>query len=388
MTVWDEVVGQDRAVAVLRDAATRPEAMTHAWLITGPPGSGRSVAARAFAAALQCPEGGCGTCRQCTSVMHHSHPDVLDAATQKVVIGIDDVREWITLASRSPAMGRWRVLLMEDADRMLERTSNVLLKGLEEPPRQTVWILTAPSPADVSVTIRSRCRGVHLGIPTLDAVVGLLVDRDGVPPEQARLAALAAECHIGLARHLATSHEAAERRAAVLAIPAAASSVALAVIAAGQLDRAAKEEAESGRAKGDEASRAALLAGLGEAAGARMTATARAALKQFDEEAKRRARRRQIDTLDRALVYLLSFFRDVLALQLGAKVELVNSDHADLVTACAGTSALGGTMASLAAVELARTRVAANASPGLALEAMAVTLAMARKETTGGTPNG
>ncbi|WP_036965637.1 AAA family ATPase, partial [Promicromonospora kroppenstedtii] len=170
MTVWDDVVGQESAVAALQAAVANPAAMTHAWLVTGPPGSGRSVAARAFAAALQCPQGGCGVCQACTTTMAGTHPDVTLLATEKVVIAIDEVRDLIMTASRSPSGGRWRVIVIEDADRMAERTTNVLLKAIEEPPPHTVWVLCAPSVQDVLPTIRSRCRGVVLRVPPPQAV--------------------------------------------------------------------------------------------------------------------------------------------------------------------------------------------------------------------------
>ncbi|WP_188037789.1 DNA polymerase III subunit delta', partial [Actinotalea sp. JY-7885] len=203
MSVWTELVGQRHAVEVLREAATDPGAMTHAWLLTGPPGSGRSNAARAFAAALQCTEGGCGRCQACTTTLAGTHADVMVVATEKVTISIDEVRELIGVAQRAPSQGRWRVIVLEDADRMVERTSNVLLKAIEEPPPRTVWLLCAPSPQDVVVTIRSRCRGVALRVPPVDDVAALLVERDGADREVARMAARAAQSHIGLARRLA-----------------------------------------------------------------------------------------------------------------------------------------------------------------------------------------
>ncbi|MCL1898669.1 MAG: DNA polymerase III subunit delta' [Micrococcales bacterium] len=368
-------MGQPGPVQILRKAAAEPGSMTHAWLITGPPGSGRSVAARAFAAGLQCSRGGCGECDDCRAVMHRTHPDVLDAATQKVVIGIDEAREWVTLAARAPAMGRWRVLLIEDADRMLERTGNVLLKSLEEPPQHTVWILTAPSPADVLVTVRSRCRLVNLGIPPVQAVVDVLV-RDGVAAETARTAALAAECHIGLARRLATNSAAAAWRCSVLDVPAKAASVALAVLSASRLDEAAKAQAEAVIKEREGAARDELLSHMGESTRGRLTSYGRARVKEFDEESKKRAKRGQVDTLDRALTYLLAYYRDVLVVQFGAQVELVNADQADLVTAGAHTSTVAQTMVALAAIEQARVRVAANVAPAVALEAMAVALAL------------
>ncbi|MDR0627319.1 MAG: DNA polymerase III subunit delta' [Bifidobacteriaceae bacterium] len=375
MSVWEAVVGQDKVVEELRQATTRPEAMTHAWLITGPPGSGRSVAARAFAAALQCAEGGCGECQACRAVLNGSHPDVLDTATKKVVIAIDDVREWVTLVARTPSQGRWRVIIVEDADRMLERTGNVLLKALEEPPSHTVWILSAPRPRDVLVTIRSRCRQVALRTPAVSAVTRLLIERDGANPEAARFAALAAQSHIGIARRLVRDPTAVARRRQVLEIPRAASSVAHAVAAAGELDAVAKAEAGAVVQEREGAERERLLSQLGEGGGRKVSTFARARLKEFDEESAKRARRSQADMLDQALIDLLAFYRDVLVVQLTAQVEMINAMDAELVTEQARRSTSRQTMIRLDAIEQARRRLAANVAPALALEAMAVVLA-------------
>jgi DNA polymerase-3 subunit delta' len=376
MSVWEAVIGQEDAVEQLRQAVSRPQAMTHAWLITGPPGSGRSVAARAFAAALECQDGGCGDCQTCRSVLALSHPDVLDTATKKVVIAIDDVREWVTLAARAPALGRWRIIIVEDADRMLERTGNVLLKALEEPPPRTVWILSAPRPEDVLVTIRSRCRRIGLRIPPVEAVVRLLVERDGASPQEARLAALAAQCHIGVARRLINDPAAASQRRQVLEIPKAASSVAHGVAVAGQLVALAEAGSQAVKQARDGQAREQLLAQFGEAGGRKVSSFARARLKEFDDESVRRARRSRADTLDQALIDLLAFYRDVLAVQVGAGVDLINAMDIELVTLQARRSTIDETMTRLSAIELARLRLASNVAPALALEAMAVVLAM------------
>jgi DNA polymerase-3 subunit delta' len=334
------------------------------------------VAARAFAAALQCGQGGCGACHDCLTVAARRHPDVLDMATEKVIIGIDDVREWVTLAARAPSQGKWRVIIVEDADRMLERTGNVLLKSLEEPAERTVWILSAPSPRDVLVTIRSRCRRVSLRIPPVEAVTELLVRKEGASEEEARLAALASQCHIGVARRLIRDPEAQAHRLKVLAIPRAASSVARAVIAAGELDATAKARAEEVVRRREEQDRAKLLADLGEDPKGRASAFGRARLREFDGESAKRKRRGQVDTLDRALVDLLAFYRDVLVVQLGAHVDLINAAEAELVAEQARTSTEAQTVARLDAIGQARERLAANAAPALALEAMAVILAL------------
>lgn len=374
MTVWDDVVGQESAVAALQGAVANPAAMTHAWLVTGPPGSGRSVAARAFAAALQCPQGGCGVCQACTTTMAGTHPDVTLLATEKVVIAIDEVRDLIMTASRSPSGGRWRVIIIEDADRMAERTTNVLLKTIEEPPPHTVWVLCAPSVQDVLPTIRSRCRAVVLRVPPPQAVADLLVRRDGADPAVALSAARAAQSHVGLAKRLARDAGARERRTAVLSIARRIRGVGDAVLAAGELVDVAKAEAVSATQERDAAEKAELLRALGVADGETLPPRLRSQLKQLEDDQKRRATRHQRDVLDRAMVDLLSLYRDVLVVQLGAEVDLVNAELADTVRALAADSTPEQTVRRMDSIGVARTRLDGNVAPLLALEAMAIAL--------------
>ena len=374
MTVWDDVVGQPDAVAVLSRAATDPAAMTHAWLVTGPPGSGRSVAARAFAAALQCPEGGCGYCHACTTTLAGTHPDLRVVATEKVVIQIDEVRELIMTASRTPTSGRYRVIVVEDADRMAERTTNVLLKAIEEPPPHTVWVLCAPSAQDVLPTIRSRCRGVVLRVPPPEAVADLLVRRDGADPALALAAARAAQSHVGLARRLARDEGARERRSAVLEIARRIRGVPDAVLAAGELVEVAKAEALAATQERDAAERAELMRALGAGEGETLPPRLRSQLRQLEDDQKRRATRRQRDVLDGAMVDLLSLYRDVLVVQLGAAVELVNGEHAASVRALAADSTPEQTVRRMDAIGTARERLEGNVAPLLAIEAMAIAL--------------
>ena len=374
MSVWDEVVGQSAAVAVLQAAVRDPSAMTHAWLITGPPGSGRSNAARAFAAALQCEQGGCGHCQACTTSLAGTHADVMVVATEKVTINIDEVRQLIGVAQRSPSQGRWRVIVLEDADRMVERTSNVLLKAIEEPPPRTVWLLCAPSPQDVVVTIRSRCRGVGLRIPPVADVAALLVSRDGADPHVADIAARAAQSHIGLARRLARDPEARERRTRTLRLAAAIRGVGDAVLAAGDLVEVANAESRAATQDRDAAERAALLHTLGAEGAQTLPPSLRAQVRQLEEEQKRRATRAQRDVLDRSLLDLLSLYRDVLVVQLGADVDLVNAGQEEDVRRLAEGSSPEQTIRRMDAIGEARTRLTGNVAPLLAMEAMAVAL--------------
>ena len=374
MTVWDDVVGQDPAVAVLSRAATDPTAMTHAWLLTGPPGSGRSNAARAFAAALQCPRGGCGVCHECTTSLAGTHPDVTLVATEGVFIRVDTARPLVELAARAPSQGRWRVVVVEDADRLNDSSGNVLLKAIEEPAARTVWVLCAPSPQDVLVTLRSRCRSVPLRVPPVEAVAGLLVRRDGVDPVTALVAARAAQSHVGIARRLARDPEARARRNRVLELAGGIRGVGDAVLAAGELVETAQAEARAATGEKDAAERAALLHSLGAEGAATLPPALRAQVRQLEEEQKRRATRSQRDVLDRSMVDLLSLYRDLLVVQLGADVELVNAEHEQLVRELAAGTTPAQTLRRMDAVGVARTRLAGNVAPLLAVEAMAVAL--------------
>jgi len=374
VTVWDDVVGQEHAVELLSAAATDPAAMTHGWLLTGPPGSGRSNAARAFAAALQCEQGGCGVCQACTTTLAGTHADVTIVATEKVTIAISEVRDLVGVASRRPSQGRWRVIIVEDADRMAERTTNVLLKAIEEPPPRTVWILCAPSPQDVLVTIRSRCRGVALRVPPVEAVARLLVARDGVDPVVAEAAARAAQSHIGLARRLARDGKARERRSSVLSIARRIRGVGDAVVAAGELVEVAQAEAKAATEERDAVEKAELLRALGVEAGGVMPPKLRSQLTDLEKDQKRRATRHQRDVLDRAMLDLLSLYRDVLVVQLGAHVDLVNTELAETVQALAEDSTPEQTVRRMDAIGVARERLDGNVAPLLALEAMAIAL--------------
>ena len=245
MTVWAEVVGQPSAVAELSAAAENPAAMTHAWLFTGPPGSGRSVAARAFAAALQCPDHGCGRCAACHTVMAGTHSDVREVVPEGLSISVASMRTLVQSAARRPATGRFQVLIIQDADRLGERAANALLKFIEEPPDQTIFLLCAPSdhPEDLPVTIRSRCRPVPLRTPPTEAIAEVLVRRDGIDAEVARWAASVAGGHVGRARRLARDVEARTYRETVLALPMQVRSLGDAFSYAGDLVRRAKAEA-------------------------------------------------------------------------------------------------------------------------------------------------
>lgn len=393
VSVWDDVVGQPKAVAELdravRAAAAEPagtagagrrepgtSGMTHAWLLTGPPGSGRSTAARAFAAALQCRAGGCGQCHECRTALAGGHPDVTLVATEHVQLRLEDVKPLVALAQQRPSLGRWRVIVVEDADRLNDTSGNLLLKAIEEPPPRTVWLLCAPAPDDVLVTIRSRCRRVGLRVPPVADVAALLVRRHGVAPAIAAFAARAAGSHVGLARRLAVDEGARLRRREVLRLPEQVTSVGAAVLAAGELVEVAADEAKAATTEREAAERAALLHSLGADAAGTLPPAVRAQVRQLEENQRRRATRAQRDVLDRAMVDLLSLYRDVLVLQLGAGVDLVNVELSGEIERMAGASSAEETLRRMDAIGEARDRIAANVAPLLAIEALMVRLSV------------
>jgi len=375
VTVWDDLIGQPDAVETLSRAVTDPAAMTHGWLFTGPPGSGRSVAARAFAAALECPRGGCGTCRECHTALDGTHADVTIVATEGLSIKVEDTRALVQEAALRPSVGSWRVLIIEDADRLTERAADALLKALEEPTPRTVWMLCAPSLEDVIVTIRSRSRHVRLRTPPVEAVAGLLTRRDGVDPSMARYAARAAQSHVGLARRLARDEGARIRRRDVISLPGKIRTIGDAIGAAADLATITDEESTAASTERDAAQRARLMETLGADPAARTQPPhIRSQLSALEKEQRTRATRFGRDMVDRSLVDLLSIHRDALVLRLGAKVDLVNQDSIDLVRSLASSHSAEQLLQAMDAIGEARERINANVPPLLALEAMAVTL--------------
>ena len=372
--VWSDLVGQERVVEVLAQAVASPAGMTHAWLFTGPPGSGRSTAARAFAAALQCLRGGCGECAACRTALGGTHADVEVVTTTKLSIGVADARTLVAHAARYPAGGRWQVIVLEDADRLTDSAANALLKAIEEPTPRTVWLLCAPGADDVLPTIRSRCRLLSLRTPPTAAVAEVLVRRDGIDPPMASFAARAAQGHIGRARRLATDEQARLRRHEVMRLPQSLDRVSSAVTAAGELVAAATEEANETAGTAAAAETEDVKRALGVGVGSRQPAGAAAILGELEKEQKRRATRAKRDGIDRALVDLAGFYRDVLAVQADAEVELVNEEMRDAVTAVARSSSPETTLRRIDAVLRAREQVDLNVAPLLAVEAMTMAL--------------
>ncbi|MGB8022128.1 MAG: DNA polymerase III subunit delta' [Candidatus Nanopelagicales bacterium] len=385
--LWGAVVGQPNLVESLRRAASdaarvlRGEpgpAMTHAWLLTGPPGSGRSTAARAFAAALQCAEGGCGTCEDCRRVIEGTHDDVEQFSPEKLQITAEEALGLIRRASLTPILGRWNVLIIEDSDRLNDISGNALLKSLEEPSVRTVWILCAPTSEDVLPTIASRTRQIRLRTPSIREVADSLVHREGVDPAIAAFAARAAQGHIGRARALALDEAVRLRRNEVLAIPGALRDVTSCFIAAQNLLETATADAAAVTDALDEAELARLMKAFGEGASGAMAARVRrvadAATKDLQARQKSRRTRAVRDQIDRALLDLTGFYRDILVLQTSAEVGLINDEMRPVLQGLAAHCQIVGTMARLEALDRSRLAIAASVAPILALEALMVQL--------------
>ena len=372
---WDEVWGQDEAVRQLQAAASDPSQLAHAWLITGPPGSGRSTLAYAFAAALIAEPGDANAVRQ---VIARTHPDLTALRTEGVIISIKDARALVERSYFSPSLGRYRVMVMEDADRMVERTSNVLLKALEEPPEQTVWILCAPSDADLLPTIRSRVRILRLREPDVADVARLIVQRTGVSEAVAEQSARLAQRHIGMAQRLATDAASRERREQTLRGVLGVRGVGDAVEVAARIVQLATEDAKALTAARDEAEREALLRTLGVTPGGAVPPAVRGQLSALEDDQKRRATRSLRDGIDRVLTDLESLYRDTLMRQFGQDAAPINVELAAEIDALAAAWSPQRTLAVIDAIAHTRTNLQGNAAPALALESMLITVATGR----------
>lgn len=386
-SVYDDLVGQEHIVDVLRKAvaATRsgeldpPEptqVMTHAWIFTGPPGSGRSSAAIAFAQGLICPNNGCGTCNACKSVINGAHPDVEVIRTQVLSIKIDEIRELLTRVAWAPSMGGWRVVVMEDADRLTESAANALLKAIEEPGSRTVWLLCAPTLHDVPPTIRSRCRHLQLVTPSTQAVAQVLQNRDGVSPQMADFAARVSQGHIGRARYLANNESVRNTRTTIMKLPLTLKGISSAFAAAQTLVDLATTQAQAAADVRNQREIDDLSLAYGKGATGRgMAAGGSKAIKELEKEQKTRSTRMVRDGLDAALLDIATFYRDVMMVQAGTHDGLINKELENQITTYAGNTKPHTTISKINAIMTARTNLGHNAAPLLTIEALMCVLA-------------
>ena len=378
-SVFDNLIDQEHVISILQEAVSaasdstnQSQEMTHAWLFTGPPGSGRSNAALAFAAALVCRNGGCNDCTDCNTATTGSHADVELIKTEGLSIKIDEVRDLITRASWSPAVGNYRVVVIEDADRLTESAANALLKAIEEPGLRTVWLLCAPSSTDVLPTIRSRTRSLVLRTPSIAAVAKLL-EKEKFSPAMADFTARVSQGHIGRARHLAKSEEARTRRQAILKISLMITDIASAFKAAQVLVEAAKAEAEEEAERRDDVEISALKEAWGQQ-GSKLTQGGSKAVKELEKEQKSRTTRMVRDYLDRALLDIATLYRDILLIQSNSPDSIINTDLISEMTKIAESTEAEATLAKLEAIMSARTNLSHNAAPLLTIEALMVLL--------------
>ena len=388
--MWQELIGQEFSVKALQQAALDSKAaltgkvmpgFSQAWLLTGPPGSGRSTAARLFAATLQCEQNGCGKCISCISVNNGTHPDVHVIAPQGLSYGIGDTKDLVREAALMPSLGQWNIIILEDADRLTTEAGNALLKAIEEPAKLTMWILCAPSSKDVLITIRSRCRIVSLRTPPADAIADLLMKRDGIDKAMAHFAAHASLGHVGRAKLLATDEQVRERRSLVLQVPFELKDLPSCFAAAQRLVDSATEDADIATDEMDEKELNNLLRAYGEGAEGvtkrKVERLASSAKKELEEGQKKRYKRITRDRLDLTLQELAAFYRDVLVLQTGADLELFHTEMKGSIQRFADSSSINSTIKRLDSVESTRRMLNSEAAPLLVLESLTVQLARA-----------
>jgi DNA polymerase-3 subunit delta' len=381
-TVYDNLVGQEHITAILKGAAEasrtgeESQEMTHAWLFTGPPGSGRSSAAVAFAQALVCGNSGCGACNECQSAANGSHPDVEIIRTEGLSIKVEEVRELLTRVAWAPSMGGWRVVVMEDADRLTESAANALLKAIEEPGNRTVWLLCAPTLHDVLPTIRSRCRHIQLHTPSDTAVATVLINRDGISEQMANFAARVSQGHIGRAKYLALNESVRSDRQTIMRLPLQLNSLAAAFRAAQILVDLATTSANAAAEVRDEKEITALQEAYGKGATGRgMASGAAKAVKELEKEQKSRSTRMVRDSIDGALLDIATFYRDVMMVQAGSPDAIINTDMIDAINDYAAKHPKHTTINKMTAIMEARTNLAHNAAPLLTCEALMCRLA-------------
>ncbi len=374
MKIFSSLIGQDHIVEQLSHAVQvaksgeSSQAMTHSWLFVGPPGSGRSNAAVAFAASLVCKENGCGICIDCTTVLASTHVDVERFNPTGLSIKADEVRELISRSSWSPSVGGWRIVIIEDADRLTETAANALLKTIEEPESHTVWLLCAPTLSDVPVTIRSRCRHVQLRTPSTRSVEEFLLNNTKVDSITASFSARVSQGHIGRARYIAKNQDAQLRRKEVLALPLSLKDIDSCFKAAQRLVNIAEEQADNENSERD-ALELKELQDAYQGTGRGLISGGAKAIKDLEKEQKSSTTRSIRDNIDASLLDIATFYRDVLVVQ-SASNEILNVDLVEEITNYARTTSGRRTLEQIDLVLTARTNLSRNAAPLATLEAL------------------
>jgi DNA polymerase-3 subunit delta' len=366
MSVWSHLRGSTSAERL--EAGIASGDIAHAWLLLGPSGSGKRVAATCLAAAVNCTESpghGCGSCSSCLRTLRHRHPDAHHIVPEGPLIPVDTVRDVLTDASRSPFEGRYKVFVIEEADRMNPSAQNALLKTLEEPQPDTIFALISDREEELLDTIRSRCRVLRLD-PVPEAKVVELLEHGGASGELARLAARVSGGDLPRARGLAFETALRDRRRQWLAIPDRLTDPRGSTdAAAGVLAQAAAAVKEREASQKDEVTE--LAEAMGEGRG---TAVARNALAKRH---KRELKRLEEDVIGEALSTLATFYRDVLACRCGGEEAVINLDVIDELTSWS-SSTVGDAELSLAIERLvtAGASFVRNANPSLAVESALV----------------
>ena len=376
MSVFNSLIDQPQVVQTLKDAVgsanineDASQVMTNTWLFTGPAGSGRSNAAIAFAAALVCEKGGCSTCNSCISTILGTHADVELIKTQGLSIKIDEVRELITRASWKPSIANYRIVVIEDADRLTDSAANALLKVIEEPGLRTIWLLCAPTLTDVLPTIRSRCRHLALRTPSTKAITKLLIERDQIESKTAEFVAKASGGHIGRARRLALDVTARHNRENILRLPLMIKDIASAYKAAQFLVDSAKSEAVADAEEKDQNEISKLKEAWG-STGSKMVTGGSKAIKELEKEQKSRSTRMVRDYLDRALLDLATLYRDIMLVQANSTESLINQDLLEEIKQLAALKSPARTVEQIDAILKTRRNLAQNAAPLLLIEAL------------------
>lgn len=373
-TVRDTILA---AASAARGGEAPAHAMTHSWVFTGPPGSGRSVAALCFAAALVCERGdGCGHCAGCRAVFNDAHTDVVHVVPTELSIGKTVVDKLVDDAHRLPTIGEFRVVIVEDADRLTNEAADAFLKTVEEPPATTVIILCAPSidPEDFSQTLRSRCRHVYVPAPSTDEIVRILTNEEGASEHDARLAAVTSLHHIGRARRLVRSPEAQKRRVLAIQLAELIYRGDHAFQAIGSLVKAVENEAKTSYSEEEEAERKKLeialgMGGKGKGAGKAAHGSA-GTLRELEANQKKRRTRYQRDIFDLVLVDFAGVYRDAIIIKTGAHVGLTHPDFEGQARDIAERTSLTALVACLDAIGLCRARFGQNVQPRIALDGM------------------